>query len=722
MPKLFRFHPIIKRIAAFVLAAFILTFSVSLDYNEARYTTVYAGVAPALQAIIEAIMASMGLSFSNTNDLWSASQAMGEQMARDANDANSPFKKLQDALDVAVTAPVVIDYACFNGLKEFLYNFCSDKISKASDVATPVASASSSANVKVYNGSFTDSDILFDIPFKKATNGSYKLGLSTCPIVVSTMFNGCCYISFVQTKYKDKGFFVLNNCKVKDFNYGLTGTGYYQLYDYSLSNSMNAYMGYVEIDEGSWVIPSSCMSTSGSGGNYTYWFNGKATSTRYYDSSGKEYVAKNGNLPFGLTKGDAVSQTRVFINKGTKVYSSLADYSKLNGLIGYAPTSPVYGLNSAAKPYTQDASGNVTIPQTSSGITKAVEDAVAAAMADNPSITEEELNAAMAKVIASNAGISEDIDEQTTTLSKLINEVKAIASGNASVLDVMQVNIASIASSITSVQKTASANADALSDLKSKVSVWDDWAGSSSTTADSDTESAAKVWTPGAVSVPKIFQGALDFLANPLSQITKFLKEIKAEIVSLPVAMAAALVFPKAQDIADAMVTVFPKAQDIADALSNVLVFPKAKDIADALAGVISFPKAKDITDSMATVFPKAADIPKLISDAFVVDMDAIAPALAALESTWAKALPFSDKIAPLFDKFSFSDNYNYPVIKIQTPKVIKEYYKDNYIILLDFADYKTQLLWARNLVRAMLWFSFGISIVGHLRTNLHIG
>ncbi len=139
MPKLFRFHPIIKRIAAFVLAAFILTFSVSLDYNEARYTTVYAGVAPALQAIIEAIMASMGLSFSNTNDLWSASQAMGEQMARDANDANSPFKKLQDALDVAVTAPVVIDYACFNGLKEFLYNFCSDKISGASDVATPVA-------------------------------------------------------------------------------------------------------------------------------------------------------------------------------------------------------------------------------------------------------------------------------------------------------------------------------------------------------------------------------------------------------------------------------------------------------------------------------------------------------------------------------------------------------------------------------------------------------
>lgn len=779
--KSFRFGNIIKRFVVFLLAATILTCSTSVCYMDAYSARVYASVPAALKALVEAVMASMGLSFSNTSDLESASAALGEQMANSSS-SNPTLKALYDSIIKLALGPsgcaISLSAGDYAYIRNFLYNLCTDKISSASDVTTPALDINSFEKVEVFKGKIAQEDVLFgvELPDNYLSTSienyvDYRLlDFSNCLMVTSILKDNALNVYYVPKPDSGTfdGYFVSESY---DF-ISLPFSNIYRLYNGSTTSAV--YNISFLFDSSNKIYRLSSHHSSSfrdEDGVYRYRVTGSSTRAfnyAVYDNDGQSHTTGVFGLPFMEKDDDFVYPTRVFINSGTKVYASSDDYSKAQDVPAESkPSSTVYGSSSAATNYQVDESGNVSVNLTEESITQAVADAVEAALAANPSISQAALNAAVAQVISSNSDVKDDIEASTGTLSKLINEVKAIVSGNANLLDVMQVNLLSIADSITKLSKTATANSNALSDLKSKVSVWDDWAGSDTTAANDDTESAAKVWVPPAMSVPKIFKQALDFIANPLSNITKFLKEIKNEIISLPAAMAGAIAFPKAQEIADAMVTVFPKvsditkavsdglsgfpkAKDFADAMATVfpkaddivevmqrgLVFPKAQDIADALVTVfpkaqeiadafskgLTFPKAQDITDSLAEVFPTAASIPKILSDFFVIDTDYLGEKTKALGDVWTQAIPFAGEVSSIFDKFKFSDNYVYPVIKIQTPQILRAYYQEDHIILVDFADYKTQCEWARGLVKCMLWFSFGLSIFSHIKTSLHIG
>lgn len=788
--KSFRFGNIIKRFVVFLLAATILTCSTSVCYMDAYSARVYASVPAALKALVEAVMASMGLSFSNTSDLESASAALGEQMANSSS-SNPTLKALYDSIIKLALGPsgcaISLSAGDYAYIRNFLYNLCADKISSASDVTTPALDINSFEKVEVFKGTISYTDAIWGLSvdeskFYTGENGEYRFfDMSECLMMTSILSDDgvdMFYILNPESETAETGYFVAEQRSFYcsdigwDSRYDNVALGEYA-YTYYRSDSYNPTVWHLSFDysnDKSYLVLDDYYKAGNrfSDGVQGYYIQGEELRLRYMGYSSPDGGVNIQFLPYMCVDDDYVYPTRVFINSGTKVYASSDDYSKAQDVPASSkPSSTVYGASSAATNYQVDESGNVSVNLTEESITQAVADAVEAALAANPSISQAALNAAVAQVISSNSDVKDDIEASTGTLSKLINEVKAIVSGNANLLDVMQVNLLSIADSITKLSKTATANSNALSDLKSKVSVWDDWAGSDTTAANDDTESAAKVWVPPAMSVPKIFKQALDFIANPLSNITKFLKEIKDEIISLPAAMAGAIAFPKAQDIADAMVTVFPKvsditkavsdglsgfpkAKDFADAMATVfpkaddivevmqrgLVFPKAQDIADALVTVfpkaqeiadafskgLTFPKAQDITDSLAEVFPTAASIPKILSDFFVIDTDYLGEKTKALGDVWTQAIPFAGEVSSIFDKFKFSDNYVYPVIKIQTPQILRAYYQEDHIILVDFADYKTQCEWARGLVKCMLWFSFGLSIFSHIKTSLHIG
>ena len=73
------------------------------------------------------------------------------------------------------------------------------------------------------------------------------------------------------------------------------------------------------------------------------------------------------------------------------------------------------------------------------------------------------------------------------------------------------------------------------------------------------------------------------------------------------------------------------------------------------------------------------------------------------------------------FEKFKFSDNYTYPVIDIDNPDILKKFYNHSKLVLIDFADYKEQFLWARLIVKCSLWFAFAYHIIKLFRVRFTI-
>ena len=115
----------------------------------------------------------------------------------------------------------------------------------------------------------------------------------------------------------------------------------------------------------------------------------------------------------------------------------------------------------------------------------------------------------------------------------------------------------------------------------------------------------------------------------------------------------------------------------------------------------------------------KLGNIETLLQSMFVFDTAAIALALDELLDVWN--FDFLKDLRDKFGAFAFSDECLYPKIKIARPKIFAPYYKDQYIVLCDFADYKCQLSWCRNTIRMMIWIYFIYSIFRHFKVRLSL-
>lgn len=190
--------------------------------------------------------------------------------------------------------------------------------------------------------------------------------------------------------------------------------------------------------------------------------------------------------------------------------------------------------------------------------------------------------------------------------------------------------------------------------------------------------------------------GILDFLAG--------LKDsLKDWITSIPDAVAAV-----GDAVTDALesgwTTLWEYLTAIKDSLAGILT--GVTDIPDVIGGLFTDLHGW-ILDIPAAVVPGADEITvpivDAIKDTFTVDADAVQEAVEA-ERAELWNFPFLVQAKELYDGFSFPAEVTYPKIKIETPAILRAYYPQPEIVLLDFEDYKDYCLWARLLFRASIW------------------
>lgn len=721
---------VVKRFVAALMAAVILSFTVVGDYVMPPCETEAAAVVSLLMSLVESCLASLGLTMSSQSDL--QNMAEGLQYGMD----NSWSYKASNGLEVFSTIKDFIDDTehkltkqKVDAVSEAMYNFSVKQISSSADVlpnatdfpydAVP-CSGDSSVSVPVVTTSVLTADMLtygFDVPY---FTDERVLKYSENAFVSSNFCSdGSIYFSFGSSMSSYPAFF--------GFVYN-SASGVFNPYDVYGSYIQDKYSKFWSEGRVSFQNSSNTFIPSGMHNGLN--FSSSDLNTKSFAIVGT-FASKNSS---------SLVRSRLYIKPGTPVYYSLDDLKEAGKIYtyGYNPKSMVYGLSSAAAMglFQKVDDDTYKLKSETPSLTQAVQSAVATAKENNSEITEEQLNEMVAQVIASNNQmkdeIKDDISEQTSVISGLLSEIKSIVNGNSVKVSSLADQLAGVSAQVTSVQDTvsnfstdgSSALKESVDDIASQFTVIEGTGGSSEDNNDENEE--PKIWGAGAYTSIKLLQPLLEFLGSPLEIITHSLRQIWTQIKDVPGNIDNALqqwVLPALNsqlsnlqniyDVVDGGLKALPAS--ISEAIGKLEVEVPEIQIPEINVPEISIPEPINYTSALSR-------ITELLENLFVIDTAAISDAASGFDTVWNDKLPFGNKLYAILGGFSFSSNYNYPVIKIETPEILKLFYKDDYIILCDFENYKQQCLWVRNLVRCLLWFSFGLSVFNHLRTNFHVG
>lgn len=371
--------------------------------------------------------------------------------------------------------------------------------------------------------------------------------------------------------------------------------------------------------------------------------------------------------------GWAVHYTTYFdsldLSQGYMIYSTFPVFSSVDQYAAYVESSQFYpvadrivGSVDTVIGLKTGEDGLVTVPVTPS-VTEQVQEAIEAATSDGVTLTDEQLDQIAAAVIA---GISDTTEDPPSE------------DGNSGILSGIAAIVSAILAAVQAIQ-------DLFSDLLEAV-----------------------------MDIPRLFDSASDLFIGKIFTSFDSILDYCSDYLSIFQALP--------QDIADVLTDVFPAVKPI-DFLE---VFNQAFDLDWSLT---TFPALTEILDWTKTIFPSIPDILEVLSGIaaslerfFALDLSAISFSATSFYSVWNEHFPVFGQISDLFSNLSFPDTYSYPVIRVQTPAVLRPYYNSDYIILLDFADYAAQFGWCRNIVSAMLWVGFFYSLTRHFRVKFHIG
>lgn len=702
-----KFRLYVKRFCASIMICCIMFFTCMGDYLGVRSMDVYAtgleySLLEVLMYLLEGAAGSYGYAYSSQADLQTSAQGL-QYIIENYDyyeDSSDPINKLQgsvyDYLENITAGTYALEAQAFQAVKDYVFMQLSGN---SSSVSTPtVLRLEKYADISDFNAYFST---VYDVSYRATgltSDGEYYNYYIDGQFNPSIWDNKTSYILLLSSD--GMGFSVFTPTYADSVL--VYSSGYYLFYSPSCA-------GY---------SPVSYLSFQFKEGSDT-----EAYCTAIYSSG---YFGKEGSQTVSYFKKNMqnTSSTIYPVTLPTsRIYTSTAEVSLYNYVKkAYSLSGKLYGSASSAKTYvTDEITGTVSIPVTGTYTAANVEQAVANALAENPSATQDDLDAVVAQIIASNEDVKDDIQESTTTLSTLIQQVKEIAQSNA-------LSISEVYDQISEISVVNGTAAEKLESIADQFEVLE---GGASSDSGGDNDDDPKIWVPVIPTVVKFLQPALEFLGDPLSEITKFLNKITDQIQEIPdnVANAFREFFGEIQagitelpnEIANAL-GIDELPDNMADAFHEFFgeivkgITELPDNIANALPSIdISFPSALDYTNILNQISSQ-------IENLFLVDTDVLGDALSGFDDVWNEKIPFISSIAPLFDVFHFSDNYTYPVIKVQTPDILSSYYSDDYIVLLDFEDYKQYTLWARNIVKAWLWFCFGLSIVNHFRTNISIG
>lgn len=416
-----------------------------------------------------------------------------------------------------------------------------------------------------------------------------------------------------------------------------------------------------------------------------------------------------------------LTEYKVMLSPDCTVYNSFAEFETLTNIMNnHSLSGTLRGSNSAGKAISIDTPITITSVTTA----KKVEDAISNAKAENPDITDDEIDTLVDTIISGNEKVEDAVQDSTQA---------TIDSGN---------------KIFAAVKAFQNAWTDGSSAIKQKV---DDIADQFSVVQgggsdpDEDPDDDPHIWQPNLIFTVKFLQPLFDYFGDPLSQVTKFLDRIMNSMEALP------LLFDDSSDlylgnvfvdIAGAVNILGGMARTlgnlpaaIASELADILQIPvlSPAEIVEAFNNGLIWPEySPDVSVNVPDVqvtfpeFPNYFGILQQILEAIqaflILDMDAVGQSVDDLQDEWQSHFKLFYDLVDIYKSIKVSNEYDYPVIKMQTPEILSPYYVQDYIVLIDFADYASYLVWIRGIIRAILWVSFGYYIIRHFDVSFHVG
>lgn len=427
------------------------------------------------------------------------------------------------------------------------------------------------------------------------------------------------------------------------------------------------------------------------------------------------------------------------------VYESYQDYVKTNTAATAFPLAgDIYGGGEAAIDDSKDFS------LTTGEITKTVEDALNDYVKEHPDATDEEKNDVV-------AGILPKIDDVNDRIEDTTDEVVTSNSWLSKIYTKINTRLDTTLSSVKSaIVDGTSALKEDTEDIRDSFKVIKGGGGSQ----EPDEDPEPHVWAPVIPDTARFLKPVLEFLGKPLSIITKYLDKLKTgvedllkEIKSIRVGWqewikgtydnCTGIFNTSLPNIIQILQGLANSAKDlpanIASSLAEIL--PDAlNNVLDKIEVIVPPIEIPEITVSPAPVevqvptpevqvnIPPIPDYTGLlqqilaaIQNIFALDADAVGDAQKRFNDAVDDVVPDLPDFPKLFGSFQTTDKIEYPVFKMQTPKVLREYYDHDYIILLDCKDYVEYIIWIRRILQAAIWLTFAYAVLCHFKVDLSV-
>lgn len=440
--------------------------------------------------------------------------------------------------------------------------------------------------------------------------------------------------------------------------------------------------------------------------------------------------------------------TTLHIYSSQPIYDSFDDYVAIQDSVTSNPVSGfIYGSSAAAL-----ISEKIALRK-AGAITQEVADAISALKAENPDATDDEINETVAGVLTGIGELDSSIEEgndiaasSNSWLEKIHDKVSA---GFDMSISAIHAAIMALGTSVTSkldlvrssIVDGTSALQEEVDDIREQFTVIEGGGGQEpDQDPDPDPEDPIPVWIPVLPAVVKFLKPVLNFFANPLSIITQYLHVYQKLFVGWQEWIKGTY-----DNVTGIFFNQMPQILNILNSLLNQAIgFPAAlapfivSSIVEALEKIeplpIEIPAGIPIEfpDSIPLELPEGFSIPNYmnilqeilnaINNIFTLDTAAILAAALALKGVFDGMFPDLDAIKGLFDSMKFSDDYDYPVFKMKNPDVLKNNgIGGEYIILLDFGEYAQYCVWVRRLIRCILWLTFAYTIFGHFKVHFSV-
>lgn len=749
----FKIESVVKKTRIFfrrgiciLLTSCILSMTVASDYLGARYVQANPFVVVGAEKLIETVLLSLGITVAFSSDLKTLAKRLSYNIDEWTADEQACIQEMIDSGKVKINDSAV--GKIWAKLK-----------SKVKGIVVPNDKSATKPKVP----DILDTSVALDYQYGMLTQKSLFSVWNNIPLKFEEVDDTGAhkYVSIKNTYEKSfegvltSGFCLVGK-KINTENGKMTFSIYYPP---SVAAMRNCYLQY---SNDTFQLCSNSDGTIYKNGSYTGYsiqFSKSSTSADYIGVN-KKYVIKEGGVPylrgvftdstldqfianFSASASDSESVS-LCLYSAVPVYESYQDYVKTNTAATAFPLAgDIYGNGEAAIDDSKDFS------LTTGEITKTVEDALNDYVKEHPDATDEEKNDVV-------AGILPKIDDVNDHIEDTTDEVVTSNSWLSKIYTKINTRLDTTLSSVKSaIVDGTSALKEDTEDIRDSFKVIK---GGGSQEPEEDPDPEPHVWAPVIPDTAKFLKPVLEFLGKPLSIITKYLDKLKTsaenalkEIKSIRVGWQEWIkgtydnctgifntqlpnIIQVLQGLAGSAVSLPANiasslAEILPDALNNVLdkievIVPPIEipDIEIAPVPVevevptpeINFPPIPDYTGLLQQILAAIQNI-------FALDADAVGDAQKRFNDAVDDVVPDLPDFPKLFGSFQTTDKIEYPVFKMQTPKVLREYYDHDYIILLDCKDYAEYIVWIRRILQAAIWLTFAYTVLCHFKVDLSV-